>query len=145
MRKGFAVLGVSVVGFSALGFALTADDGIQQRQAPVVVTIDVRCPGQSVQYTVDPWEVSVRQGDRIEWRLSEGSTADEFAIESKTQEWPFEGSRGVSGRKASPAVTPNMRPNQRGRRYQYNIRLTCQSESRSVPVLIDPDIIIRDE
>jgi len=36
----------------------------------------------------------------------------------------------------------NMRPNQAGRRFGYNITLECQDGSDTYTVVIDPDIII---
>ena len=148
MRRNLAVL-VGVGGLTGFGFAELGTTADAPREAATVqVNVDVTCPGGAVQMSVDPWLVELEQGDDIDWILS--STAQSSSIEitpKRPGQWPFANASHAGGRGAANAASArNMRANQGGRRYQYNITLQCQDgDSDPMTVVIDPDIIITPE
>ncbi len=107
------------------------------------VTIDARCAGtRSTQVSVSPWNVSVAQGDDIQWTINAAANTNAVTITPKASiSWPFATNR-ASGTKATPAQSSGMRANARGR-YSYTIQLICQAGSAAPDtVRVDPDVIV---
>ena len=142
MRSVNALL-VAIVGLAGLGFADVVPFGPQAQAGPTMV--NVTCVGGAVQVSVSPWAMQVRQGSDGEWELSNTSGSQSMVIAPKRPgpaNWPFQtmrpGGKGPNDR----ARGSNMRPNQAGRRFAYNITLVCQDGTNTYTVVIDPDIII---
>ncbi|NIW35231.1 MAG: hypothetical protein GWN32_01200 [Gemmatimonadetes bacterium] len=141
------ILAVGALALSAVGFSYMARQPAQSQEGLVTVTIDARCPGEGVQTTVTPWSATLYQGDSIDWVLATDAHADSFTVTSKAGpgNWPFSdpppyGARG----RGVPAGGRDMKPNQAGNRYGYNIELQCSFEgSGPYDVVIDPDMIIK--
>ena len=89
---------------------------------------------------VDPWTASIAEGDDVEWVMDQSSMAQSFSVRPKTgRPWPFVGGP-PSGSKGNPARSGAA--NQRGR-HQYDILMNCvRSDGSSIPVVLDPEIII---
>ena len=107
--------------------------------------IAVRVVGR-VHVTVDPWRMEVRQDAVGEWALNANAESATIEITPKRpgqNNWPFQAARHTAGRgAANRARAANMRPNQVGRQFGYNITLECQDGNETHTVVIDPDIII---
>ncbi len=116
--------------------------GDAPRLATVTVSVDVRCPGNRVEFSVDPWQARLQQGDEIEWVLAESAGSDSIWLAPKRgRPWPFVGA-APRGDRRNPARGRDMRPNQGGR-HPYDITLVCQEgDSGPYTVVIDPDMII---
>ncbi len=143
MRRNLAVL-LGVGGLTGLGFAEMTTSSEAPR-ATVEVNVDVRCPGGAVQITVDPWRVELAQGDDIDWILNSSAQSSSIEITPKRPgQWAFaQANHGGERGRGNAAQARNMRPNQGGRTYQYDITLQCQDgNADSLTVVIDPDIII---
>jgi len=89
---------------------------------------------------VDPWTASIAEGDDVEWIMDASSMAETFSVRPKSgRPWPFvggppSGSKGTPGRSGAA--------NQRGR-HLYDIQMNCvRPDGSSIPVVIDPEIII---
>ena len=112
------------------------------QEAAVPVEVNVTCTGTRVEFSIDPWIVRLNQGDQVEWILNTNADAEEIEITPKRGRWPF-AQQSHRGNKQDRARAANMRANQQGQRFQYNITLTCQPEGQDpYEVVIDPDIII---
>jgi hypothetical protein len=144
MRRNLAVL-VGVGGLTGLAFAEMATTADAPREAATIeVNVDVTCPGGAVQMSVDPWVITLNQGDDIDWILSGSAQSSSIEITPKNPgRWPFADATLGGGRGAANAARArNMRENQVGR-FQYNITLECQDgDADPLTVVIDPDIII---
>ena len=144
MRRNLAVL-VGVGGLTGLGFAEMATTADAPGEAATIeVNVNVTCADGAVQMSVDPWQISLNQGDDIDWILN--STAQSSTIEITPKNpgrWPFTDASHGGGRGAENAARArNMRQNQVGR-FSYNITLECQDGNADpLTVVIDPDIII---
>jgi hypothetical protein len=106
-----------------------------------VVTVDAKCASpRNTQVTVTPWNITLAQGDDVQWNIDNGANTGEITIAPKAA-WPFATNQG-NGTKGSPARGSAMRANARGR-YSYTITLICQA-GNSTPdtVRIDPDVIV---
>ena len=137
------VLLVGIVGLAGLGFASVIPSGPQAQAGPTMV--NVTCVGGDVQFSVNPWAMQVRQGSDGEWELSNTSGADSIVITPKRPgpaNWPFQTMRRGGKGPSNGARGSDMRPNQAGRRFGYNITLECQDGSDTYTVVIDPDLII---
>lgn len=137
------VLLMGIVGLAGFGFASVIPSGPQAQAGPTMV--NVTCVGGNVQVSVNPWAMEVRQGSDGEWELSNSSGSQSMVIAPKRPgpaNWPFRtmrpGGKGPNDR----ARGSDMRPNQAGRRFGYNITLECQDGSDTYTVVIDPDVII---
>lgn len=132
-------------GFGGLAFVAATPASVPEpvQGAPVEVQVNLRCTGTGVEFSVDPWIVEVEQGGQVEWALNPGADSDEIEISAKSGRWPF-AQQTHRGNKQSRARANDMRPNQSGQRFQYNITLICNPEGQEpFEVVIDPDIIIR--
>jgi hypothetical protein len=110
--------------------------------ATKVVTIDAKCASpRNTQVTVTPWNITVAQGDDMQWSIDNNANTGAVTITPKDANWPF-ATNQASGTKAAPARSSGMRANARGR-YSYTITLVCQAGA-SAPdtVRIDPDVIV---
>ncbi len=139
-------LAVGLVGLAGLGMSVAnALPSLSQTQASPT-NVDVRCADGRVEVTVDPWRMEVQQDGVGEWELNAnaGSTTIEITPKRPGQNnWPFQAARHTGGRgAANRARGANMRPNQVGRQFGYNITLECQDGNETHTVVIDPDIII---
>ena len=137
------VLLVGIVGLAGLGFADVVASGPQAQAG--LTTVSVTCVGGNVQVSVSPWAIQVRQGSDAEWELSSTSGSQSIVI-SPTRpgpaNWPFQAMRPGGKGPNDRARGSNMRPNQAGRQFGYNITLECQDQGNTYTVVIDPDIII---
>ena len=114
-------------------------------EAVVTVSVDLRCTPNGVNYKVDPWTVTLKQGDTIEWDLDAGANTDEIVIQPKRADaWPFETRRFRGGRgNNNRPHGRGMHPGERGRRYQYNVLMVCKGDvSRPDTIVVDPEMII---
>ncbi|MCH7684201.1 MAG: hypothetical protein IIB35_10885 [Gemmatimonadetes bacterium] len=137
------VLLVGVVGWTGLGFADVVPSGLPAQAGPTMVS--VTCVGGNVQISVNPWAMQVQQGSDGEWELSNTSGSQSIVIAPKRQgpaNWPFRAMRPGGKGPNDRARGSNMRPNQAGRRFAYNITLECEDAGNTYTVVIDPDIII---
>ncbi len=142
MRSVNALL-VGVVGMAGLGFADVVPSGPQAQAGTTEVS--VTCVGGNVQVSVNPWVMQVQQGSDGEWELSNTSGSQSMVIAPKRPgpaNWPFQAMRPGGKGPNNRARGSNMRPNQAGRRFGYNIILECQDNSNTYTVIIDPEIII---
>ena len=137
------VLLVGIVGWTGLGFADVVPSGPPAQAGPTMVS--VTCAGGEVLISVKPWAMQVQQGSDGEWELSNASGSESMVISPKRPgpaNWPFRamspGGKGPNAR----ARGSDMRPNQAGRRFGYDITLECQDGSNTYTVVIDPDLII---
>lgn len=147
MRRLAIVLSVALGG-SALVAAAFAPSQEQAR----TVAVDISCPASgAITVTVNPWRATVAQGQAIEWVLQGDS--DSLVVEPKqpgAQNWPYQVAQGAERRRGirggPRARYQNMRANpQRGRRYQYNIRLWCVRGTDTSFVLVDPDVVVGED
>ena len=137
------VLLVGIVGLAGLGFADVVASGPQAQAG--LTTVSVTCVGGNVQVSVSPWAIQVRQGSDAEWELSSTSGSQSIVISPKRPgpaNWPFQAMRPGGKGPNDRARGSNMRPNQAGRQFGYNITLECQDQGNTYTVVIDPDIII---
>ncbi len=139
-------LAVGVVGLAGLGLGVANALPSRSHSQASPTSVDVRCTGGRVQVTIDPWRMEVQQGGVGEWELNAnaGSTTIEITPKRPGQNnWPFQAARHTGGRgAANRARGANMRANQGGRQFGYNITLVCQDGDETHTVVIDPDIII---
>ncbi|UCD23793.1 MAG: hypothetical protein JSW51_12265 [Gemmatimonadota bacterium] len=143
LKRIMVAMGTACVGGLVLIAAAPATQPTAVQGAPVEVNVNLTCTGTGVQFSVDPWIVEVEQGGEIEWVLNPGADSDAIEISAKTGRWPF-AQQTHRGNKQDRARANEMRPNQAGERFQYNITLTCSPEGREpFEVVIDPDIIIK--
>jgi len=134
---------VGIVGLAGLGFTSVIPSGPQAQAGPTMV--GVTCVGGDVQVSVNPWAMEVQQGSDGEWELSDTSGSQSIVISPKRPgpaNWPFQAMRPGGKGPNDRARGSNMRPNQAGRRFGYNITLECQDGSDTYTVVIDPDVII---
>ena len=137
------VLLVGIVGLAGLGFASVIPSGPPAQAGPTMVS--VTCGGGNVQVSVNPWAMEVQQGSDGEWELSNSSASQSIVITPKRPgpaNWPFRAMRPGGKGPNDRARGSDMRPNQAGRQFGYNITLECQDGSDTYTVVIDPDIII---
>ena len=137
------VLLVGIVGLAGLGFASVVPSGPQAQAGPTDVS--VTCVGGNVQVSVSRWVMEVQQGSDGEWQLSENSGSESIVVSPKRPgpaNWPFQAMSAGGKGPGNRARGSNMRPNQAGRRFGYNITLECQDGGNTYTVVIDPDIII---
>ncbi len=141
------VLLVGIVGLAGLGFVSVIPSGPPAQAGPTMVS--VTCGGGNVAFSVNPWQMEVKQGSDGEWELSNTSDADEIEITAKlpgAANWPFQAMRKGGKGPGNRARGSNMRPNQAGRPpFGYDITLECQDpqdSTKTYKVVIDPDIII---
>jgi hypothetical protein len=130
------------------GFGITNAPPRPVPQARVVpVAVNVQCTGGRVQFDVNPWVVEIRQGDGIDWQLAGNASSPDIEISPATPgRWPFQGPTTVRGNRGRAAQGRSMKPNQRGQRFKYNIRLSCAGPGgEQYEVIIDPDIKVGDE
>jgi len=140
MRRQLAVC-VGVVGLT--GMQLHHPTETAQAAATVPVKVDVRCPGQSVRFTVDPWTADLSQGDEIDWVLSDSAESNEITITSKRGGWPFANTPPYRGNRTTHPRGRDMKPNQAGKRFSYAIQLVCLRDGSSPDtVVIDPQIVV---
>ena len=148
MRRHMQVLLAGTCSLVSLGAAAGVVGANRNADSRVTVPVEVNvtCTGGSVQVTVNPWVVRLQQGDDIDWILNDQAQSSTIEIAPKQPgQWAFgierhQGQRGAG----SAARARNMRPNQRGRRYQYDITLICQDGNTSYTVVIDPDVEIEE-
>ena len=137
------VLLVGIVGWTGLGFADVVPSGPPAQAGPTMV--NVTCVGGNVQVSVNPWAMQVQQDSDGEWELSNSSASQSIVITPKRPgpaNWPFRAMRPGGKGPNDRARGSDMRPNQAGRQFGYNITLECQDGSDTYTVVIDPDIII---
>lgn len=120
---------------------IAADDAPRVRKT-VTVTIVFQCDGTR---SVSPWQAHLEQGDDIEWVLDPASDVTEFEIQKKRLigGWPFRSEHPALGRRGENARGREMRENQQGKKYSYDIVAQCPGAGGSTRrEIIDPDIII---
>lgn len=123
------------------GGPLSADDTPAVRKT-VTVTIVFQCDGTR---SVSPWQAHLDQDDEIEWVLDPSSDVNEFEIQKKRiiGGWPFRSEHPALGKKGENARGREMRENQSGKTYRYDIVAQCPGPGGSTRrEVIDPDIII---
>ena len=139
-------LAVGLLGLTALGMRLADVPACLSQTQASPTNVDVRCADGRVEVTVDPWRMEVQQDGVGEWQLNADAGATTIEITPKRlgqNNWPFQAARHTGGRgAANRARAANMRPNQVGRQFGYNITLVCQDGNETHTVVIDPDIII---
>ncbi len=139
-------LAVGVVGLAGLGLGVANALPSRFKVQASPTNVDVRCAGGRVQVTVDPWRMAVQQDAVGEWVLNANAESATIEITPKRpgqNNWPFQATRHRGGRgEANRARAANMRANQGGRQFGYNITLVCQDGDETHTVVIDPDIII---
>ncbi len=137
---------VGVIGIT--GFVSRPDRSpapVPADEAVVLVSVDLRCTPNGVNYTVEPWAAHLKQGDSIEWDLDAGASTDEIVIEPKRPgNWPFATRRFRGGRGANNRPHGRgMRPGEQGKRYEYNVLMVCKGPvSRPDTIRVDPEMII---
>ena len=104
------------------------------------VTVDVRCTGEEVVATVNPWSRSLDEGDAVVWLLVDPSQTIE--IKKKQSAWPFSDNK-FTGNRGDPPRGRGMKGGQKGKRFHYGIVVTCQGPSGPREVIIDPDMYVR--
>lgn len=126
-------------GLFIIGLTVAAAPSTSDSQAvATTVEVHVECAGSRVSFWVEPWTVSIAQGDDVDWHLEATSTANSISVSAKRGgNWPFAGSP-VAGTKANPARSGGAA--NRAGRHGYNITLQCDKGGPTV--VIDPDIVI---
>ena len=133
---------------AAAGAAVITGFHIRKEGSPTVaavtVSVDLRCTPTGVTYNIDPWSVTLKQGDTIEWDLKAEAHTDEMVIEPKqANAWPF-ATRNFRGGRTNRPHGRDMLPGQQGRRYQYNVLIVCKGPvTRPDTIRIDPEMIIQ--
>jgi hypothetical protein len=142
-RFAFALLpAIAALALSALPSAPVAADDAPRARKTVTVTIVFQCDGTR---SVSPWQAHLEQGDEIEWVLDPSSDVDAFEIQKKRLigGWPFRSEHPALGRRGENARGREMRENQSGKKYRYDIVAECPGPGNSTRrEIIDPDIII---
>lgn len=129
---------LGAAGVVLLGLSVAAAPPPRVSTDTTTVNVHVNCQGTRVSFWVDPWTVSIAQGDDVHWRLQGNSTSNAISVAPKRGgAWPFNGNP-VAGTKADPARSGG--PANRAGRHGYNITLQCPSGGPTV--VIDPDIVI---
>jgi hypothetical protein len=135
--------------FMAGAVAVAALDGrshpiaSHRAEAAVSVLVEPRCPvGRDSQAVITPWNITVAQGDSVDWTVSEKGSATAITIVPKNvRTWPFTANRS-NGNRQNPARASGMRANARGR-YSYSVEYVCRANSPNPDtVRIDPDVIV---
>lgn len=132
-----AALALAVLPSAPVG----ADDAPRVRKT-VTVTIVFQCDGTR---SVSPWQAHLDQDDEIEWVLDPSSDINEFEIQKKRLigGWPFRSEHPARGRRGESARGREMREDQSGKTYRYDIVADCPGAGGSTRrEVIDPDIII---
>lgn len=112
--------------------------------APKRVDVDVRCVGATFTIDVDPWTVELQQGDSTDWHLRPQATPSAIDVAPKRGgSWAYQSNNARRGTKDRPAQAQDMKGNQSGRRYKYNITAVCVQSDRTDTIVIDPDMVIR--
>ena len=110
------------------------------------VNLTITCTGTGLQATIDPYIAEVKEGDVIEWRLSDASTAEDFEIDKKSglfKKWPYDKGPPYKGKKNEPANAGPMKPDQVGKTFAYSVTATCTpTGGQPRKIIIDPDMII---
>lgn len=113
-----------------------------------VVAVHAMCDdGQLGEHSVTPEDVTIAQGEDVDWDLDDSSEATDLTVAPKqAAHWPygndehFKGGRGHGQR--AKGHGKNMKANAKGT-YAYNIMLTCpDGKGGTTTVTIDPHIII---
>jgi hypothetical protein len=133
---------LAALALTALPSAPVAADDAPRVRKTVTVTIVFQCDGTR---SVSPWQAHLDQGDDIEWVLDPSSDVEEFSIEKKRLigGWPFRSEHPALGRRGESARGREMRENQSGKTYRYDIVAQCPGPGNSTRrEVIDPDIII---
>ncbi len=142
-RLLFALLpALAALALTALPSAPVAADDAPRARKTVTVTIVFQCDGTR---SVSPWQAHLDQDDDIEWVLDPSSDVDAFEIQKKRLigGWPFRSEHPALGRKGEAARGREMRENQSGKTYRYDIVAQCPGAGGSTRrEIIDPDIII---
>jgi hypothetical protein len=118
-----------------------------RHESPVVSVHAMCADGKLGDHSVSPEDVSVAEGEDVDWDLDDASTASELTVVPKhSGHWPwandehFKGGKGKGHR--AKANGKNMNKGAQGT-YPYNIELTCpDGHGGTTTVTIDPSIII---
>lgn len=103
------------------------------------ITIGVKCNGDAVSITVDPFEAHARAGEPIEWHIKLDADVEALEINSTTGIWPFTEPRPYKSTKAKPASATKRNPMYPlGTPAGYKIKGTCNGHSFE----LDPDMIV---
>lgn len=114
--------------FGAALLALAAF--LPARHESPVVTIHAMCEdGHLGDHSVTPEDVTVAQGEDLDWDLNNASTATDMTVQPKhAGHWPWENDERFKGGKGkshpAKANGKNMKKDAKGT-YPYNIELTC--------------------
>lgn len=104
------------------------------------VAVDVRCTGEEVAITINPWSSALDEGDEIVWRLADANQT--IDIRKKQSAWPFDNNK-FNGNRADPPHGRGMKGGQKGKTFRYEIKVTCQAGGGPREVIIDPDMYIK--
>ena len=103
------------------------------------VTVEVTCPADldtgTVEIRITPWVATVAQGEDLEWTLTiSGSDNDDIDVQPKSpSKWPY---KKPHKPKKNKKQWKDMKPNQQGKEFFYNITVSCGGET----VVIDPRV-----
>lgn len=129
---------------AGLGLA-AARDGATQPAKTGRVNVNAQCINGEIKPNINPWRLEIEQGDDVEWNIHESPRVDSISIYPK-KGWPFNDAPPYKGRQNSPAGAGNMKPDQAGKTYQYNVEVWCtDNHGEELHEVIDPDIIIKGE
>jgi plastocyanin len=135
MRKPIIALGGAALVAVVIATRPTTPPAVPATTA--TVKVHVNCQGSRVSFWVDPWSVTINQGDDVQWQLQGNSTSNQISVAPKGGKWPFNGNP-QAGSKANPARSGG--PANQAGRHGYNITLACDNNGPTV--VIDPDIVV---
>ena len=140
MRFPLVAAGVAIV----TGFSARIESTPTGSPTTVIVRVDLRCTPTGASYSVDPWSVTLRQDDSIEWRLYAGANTDEIVIAPRNPcAWPFSTTK-FRGDRSNPPYGRDMAAGGHGHRYPYDVLMVCKGDvSRPDTIRVDPEMVIQ--
>lgn len=110
------------------------------------VNVKITCEGAAVDASINPYAVSLLQGDEVRWVLTGSPHVATLVIDRKpdSRDWPYEDKPPYRASAESPAGAKRMKAHDNDRTYRYNLIATCARPGATPKsIIIDPDMIIR--
>lgn len=112
----------------------------------VTVNVKITCEGEAVDASIDPYVVTLQQGDEVRWVLTDSPHVTKLVIDRKPgkKKWPYDDGPPYEASAKNPASAKRMKEHDRSRKYLYNLVATCARPGATPrEIIIDPDMIIR--
>ena len=139
-RSLLLLVGLPLV--AGLGFAAARHEAAVPAKTGTV-NVTAQCVNGEINANINPWSIEIEQDDDLEWRIHQTPRIDSISIYPKDG-WPFNDAPPRKGRQNAPAHAGNMKPDQKGKTYEYNVEIWCHdNHGDELHEVIDPDIIIK--